>query len=1350
MDLCSIRGVTVDHRPLEALTWCKITTLSKILLGTVPVFVEQNVPGRAEGGGGKDALSFLVDEDSKDFIDCSLEVCSLSVLSVKRVIVSVLFVSDFKETQPLPKTKAGASGSSRLLSGTQTAVNSMRAEAGRTSNSFYVPATQQLEDSAISTVANESLPLGKSSASKNPIPAANADVPKMIEDAFDDDDEFFIIPETQQPAEEERFPSPAIDRIAPVVLRPDRAERTQAEEDYFQMTAQDDDNSNDGLFNNEYVGESQNLLQNMDESYRRVDAAGSRKSILPERSVDSISFQEHRNTTQDMSRLEWNETRPEQEAGEEIKPYAADPVKEDDRSITPELHFDIVAVEPRDQGGSVTPEVDFDQVPEIKPLDDDDEHEISLNQEGCLPRPIERDAEGDDDSKPPEGVYDVETQALDNFKTPSTAMANNSRSKSKDRPKENGGVNNPYDMETQALTFDDDDRSDPYDLLTQPMEPPKWCSFKKPPKPSATSSVKPKGPEPEDVQTQPMIPPDSLRRFFSKEKPTEPQPSTSGARTTIPVLHDPADIETQPMSPPERFKTNTGPPSPTIDPADLLTQPMSPPRNLREGRCSPGWKKPASKSFDDDAYGLETQPLGGGGGSTCPGRKVRKPFVVFGSKIPVVKLVDILKSIHSPQEVTDDDPYAIQTQRMDDGHKSSSYDLLTQPLRRSAEGSSSIRKPDTVGPVVAHDISHFEPIINSTVRQSLLQAAGQAQTKDTKQREQISPSSSSSSNKENQTRQGGRDVSSGEEEFDEEEDEDLEDEVCLAATLPVGELGKESGKKRSRGRPRKEPVFKVPSETTTTLATPKPTPAKSRRASIVVTEFLTPEHPLLSLPKPDSILMASVHMRELSASHSREVAAQGGPKYHFKDDSSDDDGEEDRLVFKKTNVSVALERELEKVKEVSKQKKLEKKEKAGSKKRTAKKEEQRDEDEEEEGPKKRRVAVEKGSSSSSASSSGHNSEKQSKSKETGKKSNREKSVKKEELSEKESSRRGKDGKRKEKASSSSSLTEEDPHSMGGSERVSTRSHREPHPKRTFDESVAYESSTSKTATATVRTSTRTRKPPEPQEEKPEASGDAMVPRRESKRQKTINFKYRSDDSPDPVPPVQKKKSADTNERPRRAAATAKKVDDPTSSTDSGLLRGVEQVLPSEERNEAVVDVSVTSSTGSEGSIRMARANRPKLIFTRMSPEPYRKCIARAGGKVVDIPELANVLVTDRIFRTYKFLCAVAKGIPIVGQSYLDALQAAQEHDGPVDPWEHILCDESSEKLILSCAGATPMKHPSQSVKQGGKMFVISDPSDAASWPKYREHYPNIDVVSTEGFMLSIMQHSINLKKHRLM
>uniref|UniRef100_A0A182T9G2 PAX-interacting protein 1 n=1 Tax=Anopheles maculatus TaxID=74869 RepID=A0A182T9G2_9DIPT len=189
----------------------------------------------------------------------------------------------------------------------------------------------------------------------------------------------------------------------------------------------------------------------------------------------------------------------------------------------------------------------------------------------------------------------------------------------------------------------------------------------------------------------------------------------------------------------------------------------------------------------------------------------------------------------------------------------------------------------------------------------------------------------------------------------------------------------------------------------------------------------------------------------------------------------------------------------------------------------------------------------------------------------------------------------------------------------------------------------------------------------------------------------------------------------------------------------------------------------------------------------MNPEPYRKCIARAGGKIVDMPELATILVTDRIIRTYKFLCSVAKGIPIVGQSYLDALQKSEGKE-PVDAWEHILSDPVKEKryefnlrqtllkakrhklfqeytvfvtastqpppselcLILSCAGAKISKHCSQPPKDASKMFVISDPADSASWVKYREKFPNIVIVSAEGFMLSIMQHSINLNKYRLM
>lgn len=56
--------------------------------------------------------------------------------------------------------------------------------------------------------------------------------------------------------------------------------------------------------------------------------------------------------------------------------------------------------------------------------------------------------------------------------------------------------------------------------------------------------------------------------------------------------------------------------------------------------------------------------------------------------------------------------------------------------------------------------------------------------------------------------------------------------------------------------------------------------------------------------------------------------------------------------------------------------------------------------------------------------------------------------------------------------------------------------------------------------------------------------------------------------------------------------------------------------------------------------------------------------------------MASVLVSDRVYRTYKFLCAIAKGIPIVGQTYLEVIKTHQEF---VDPWDYILEDREMEK-----------------------------------------------------------------------
>lgn len=64
-----------------------------------------------------------------------------------------------------------------------------------------------------------------------------------------------------------------------------------------------------------------------------------------------------------------------------------------------------------------------------------------------------------------------------------------------------------------------------------------------------------------------------------------------------------------------------------------------------------------------------------------------------------------------------------------------------------------------------------------------------------------------------------------------------------------------------------------------------------------------------------------------------------------------------------------------------------------------------------------------------------------------------------------------------------------------------------------------------------------------------------------------------------------------------------------------------------------------------------------------------------GGSKVEDPEKCTVLVTDKVRRTYKFLCALAKGIPIVAIDWLtDSESSAQFLD-----WEgYILKDPVAE------------------------------------------------------------------------
>ncbi|XP_032452319.1 probable serine/threonine-protein kinase DDB_G0282963 isoform X4 [Nasonia vitripennis] len=61
----------------------------------------------------------------------------------------------------------------------------------------------------------------------------------------------------------------------------------------------------------------------------------------------------------------------------------------------------------------------------------------------------------------------------------------------------------------------------------------------------------------------------------------------------------------------------------------------------------------------------------------------------------------------------------------------------------------------------------------------------------------------------------------------------------------------------------------------------------------------------------------------------------------------------------------------------------------------------------------------------------------------------------------------------------------------------------------------------------------------------------------------------------------------------------------------------------------------------------------KVLFTGERSEVHRKIVAKLGGSEMEDPEKCSILVTDKVRRTYKFLCCLAQGIPIVSVAWLN-------------------------------------------------------------------------------------------------
>ncbi|XP_062904094.1 mediator of DNA damage checkpoint protein 1 isoform X2 [Mobula hypostoma] len=189
---------------------------------------------------------------------------------------------------------------------------------------------------------------------------------------------------------------------------------------------------------------------------------------------------------------------------------------------------------------------------------------------------------------------------------------------------------------------------------------------------------------------------------------------------------------------------------------------------------------------------------------------------------------------------------------------------------------------------------------------------------------------------------------------------------------------------------------------------------------------------------------------------------------------------------------------------------------------------------------------------------------------------------------------------------------------------------------------------------------------------------------------------------------------------------------------------------------------------------------PKVMFTGLVDEDGMKVITRLGGEVVECVHSSTHLVTDRIRRTVKFMCAVARGIPVVTPDWLkksgvnsyflshrsfllddrdqeqnfnfklkDALQKAKKQPLLQEYQIHVTAgvqpNPSQMAAILQCSGATVLPKMPRAYKE--KMLVISCPADLAKCKAARD--AGIPVVNAEFILTGILQQTVDVAKYRL-
>ncbi|XP_045075340.1 LOW QUALITY PROTEIN: mediator of DNA damage checkpoint protein 1 [Coregonus clupeaformis] len=215
--------------------------------------------------------------------------------------------------------------------------------------------------------------------------------------------------------------------------------------------------------------------------------------------------------------------------------------------------------------------------------------------------------------------------------------------------------------------------------------------------------------------------------------------------------------------------------------------------------------------------------------------------------------------------------------------------------------------------------------------------------------------------------------------------------------------------------------------------------------------------------------------------------------------------------------------------------------------------------------------------------------------------------------------------------------------------------------------------------------------------------------------------------------------------------------------------------------------SPLSSLSSPGTLCRARATTQsyKVLFTGVGDEEGGKVVSRLGGSLAKGVADMTHLVTDRVRRTVKFLCAVARGVPVVTTDWLDkcgklgrflptdrylvkdreqehkfsfcleeSLRTASTQAFPllsqgyeVHVTRSVLPEPAQMKDIITCSGARFLSKMPSTQKTQAQTVVISCGEDwSLCAPALSASLP---VLSAEFLLTGILQQRVDLVTHVL-